>query len=286
MIPTGDGSIEVASGRNYINLSAIFGLTLPANGDPPISRDAYNELASDYEGITNAAIREYYEWPAVRSLLLNLTGLRVLDAACGDGFYTERLLKRGATVVGIDASREMIAQAQDRFSEEDRVTVHQADLTEDLFEFNTEQFDLILCQLALEHIEDWDAVFTGFSRVLKSQGRVVISTSHPVRDYVDAEYPVREHILADSATYAEIERADRDWGNDTEDFVMPFYRRPLEALMRPGTDAGLLVEEVVEPDVTETFRNERPDLADEFHHGPPNFLCLRFVKATEIINNF
>lgn len=253
---------------------------MPSNGDPPISQDVYNALASGYNGITSAAIREHYEWPAVRSLLPDVAGLDVLDAACGDGFYTRQLVKDGATVVGVDASQEMVERARERFSDQNRASIYESDITDGVSQFGAEQFDLVVCQLALEHIEDWESVFAGFSRVLKPHGRVVISTSHPVRDYVDAEFPVRDQILADSATYAEVERVDRDWGDGTESFLVPFYRRPFEEVIRPAIDAELLVEDVVEPEVTDAFREARPDHAYTFYEGPPNFICLRFVKVT------
>lgn len=127
---------------------------MPSDSDPPVSREAYDEIASGYEVITSAAIREYYEWPAVQSILPDLAGCNVLDAACGDGFYTEQLVERGATVVGVDASSEMISRARERFIDADRVTVEEADLTDGLPSLEDEQFDLVLCQLALEHIED------------------------------------------------------------------------------------------------------------------------------------
>lgn len=251
---------------------------MPSNSDPPVSQDAYDELASGYDGITSAAIREHYEWPAVRSLLPDASGLHVLDAACGDGFYTGQLVEQGATVVGVDASREMAERARERFSDQDRVEIRETDLTDGLAHLGVEQFDLVVCQLALEHIEDWESVFGGFNRVLKPHGRVVISTSHPVRDYVDAEFSVRDQILADSATYAEVEQVERDWGGEAETFLMPFYRRPFEAVIRPAIDAEMLVEDLVEPEVTDAFQEARPNLADKFYEGPPNFICLRFVK--------
>lgn len=247
------------------------------DGEAPPAREQYDRLAPSYDSITGAAIREHYEWPAVESLLPPLDGRQVLDAACGDGFYTERVVDRGATAVGVDASEEMVDRARDRFDDDDRVTVERADLTDSLTEFDDAAFDLVYCQLALEHVRHWERVFAGFHRVLRPGGRVVVSTSHPVRDYVDAEFDGREQILGDGATYGEVERVDRDWG-DEEEFVLPFYRRPLAAVFRPATDAGLLVERVVEPTVTEAFRDARPDLAEQFGEGPPNFLCLRFVK--------
>jgi SAM-dependent methyltransferase len=82
------------------------------SGDEPPARDTYDDLAAGYDDITGAAIREHYEWPAVRELLPALDGRRVLDAACGDGFYTERLVAAGADAVGVDASPEMVARAR------------------------------------------------------------------------------------------------------------------------------------------------------------------------------
>jgi SAM-dependent methyltransferase len=254
--------------------------TVPAEDDDPVSRSTYDELAPGYDDITDAAIREHYEWPAVRDLLPLLEDTRVLDAACGDGFYTERLAEAGADPVCVDASPEMVERARDRFADAD-IPVHEADLTDGLPFLDDERFDLVVCQLALEHVADWASVFETFARVLRPGGRAVVSTSHPVRDYVDAEFPVRDHICADSATYSEVERVDRDWGDDGESFVVPFYRRPVQAVFEPATDAGLLVERVREPAVTDAFAEVRPEYAAQFRDGPPNFLCLRYLKRTD-----
>lgn len=246
--------------------------------DAPAARDTYDHLAGGYDEITGAAIREHYEWPAVESLLPPLDGQRVLDAACGDGHYAERFVDAGADIVGVDASPEMVERARERFADRD-VPVHEADLTDGLPALADESFDLVVCPLALEHVADWTSVYAALARVLRPGGRVVVSTSHPVRDYVDAEYEAREHVLAESATYRETERVDRDWGDD-EAFVVPFYRRPLQAVFEHATDAGLLVERVREPEITDTFAEADPERAALFREGPPNFLCLRFLKPT------
>lgn len=251
---------------------------MASDDDRPVSGDAYDDLAPGYDDVTGAAIREHYEWPAVRSLLPELDGAHVLDAACGDGFYTERLVDDGATAVGVDANPEMLDRARERLGDDDRVSPRRADLTDGLDFLDEAAFDLVVCQLALEHVADWDAVFDGFHRVLRPGGRAVVSTSHPVRDYVDAEYGARDHVLADGATYVETERVDRDWGGEDERFVVPFYRRSLADAFGPPTDAGLLVERVVEPEVTDAYREADPERARRFSEGPPNFLCLRFLK--------
>ena len=48
------------------------------------------------------------------SLPSNLTGVRVLDAGCGTGQITFELARRGADVVGVDISKNLINVAKDR----------------------------------------------------------------------------------------------------------------------------------------------------------------------------
>src|SRR4051794_1032112 len=56
--------------------------------------------------------------PALGAGILNklapVAGERILDLGCGDGALTESLIERGARVVGIDASAEMVTAARAR----------------------------------------------------------------------------------------------------------------------------------------------------------------------------
>ena len=75
----------------------------------------YDTIALDYQRISAAVPLRDAEWHSLRVRLGDLTGLSVLDLACGDGMGT-RLLKRwgAARVVGVDISAQMIALAQQR----------------------------------------------------------------------------------------------------------------------------------------------------------------------------
>jgi 2-polyprenyl-3-methyl-5-hydroxy-6-metoxy-1,4-benzoquinol methylase len=50
----------------------------------------------------------YYDRPACLALLGDVTGKRVLDAACGLGLYAAELIRRGAQVTGFDHSPRMV----------------------------------------------------------------------------------------------------------------------------------------------------------------------------------
>ena len=73
----------------------------------------YDTIAHDYQEIAAVAPMREPEWYSLRLRLGDLTGLSVLDLACGDGMGTRLLKLWGADrVVGVDASEQMIALAR------------------------------------------------------------------------------------------------------------------------------------------------------------------------------
>jgi 2-polyprenyl-3-methyl-5-hydroxy-6-metoxy-1,4-benzoquinol methylase len=58
---------------------------------------------------TEIPLRRYVELPSVYQILDDVTGLSILDLACGTGYYAKELRRRGAArVVGVDLSEAMI----------------------------------------------------------------------------------------------------------------------------------------------------------------------------------
>jgi SAM-dependent methyltransferase len=106
-------------------------------------------------------------------LILKLTGpvagMRVLEVGCGDGLLAVELERRGALVVGIDASQSMLAGARHRDAE---LMLCQA-LAEQL-PFADASYDLVVAVTILCFVEDADRTFRELSRVLRPGGRLVI----------------------------------------------------------------------------------------------------------------
>ncbi|HYV13585.1 MAG TPA: class I SAM-dependent methyltransferase [Pyrinomonadaceae bacterium] len=126
--------------------------------DEPIALDAYETLAEAYASVTDTKPHNaYYERPATLSLLPDVKGKRVLDAACGPGVYSEWLLSHGAEVVALDASPKMVELAKRRVGES--VDVRQADLNKLLTFLEDATFDVVLSSLTMEYIEDWHSTF-------------------------------------------------------------------------------------------------------------------------------
>lgn len=69
----------------------------------------YDAIGDRYSEAKTAAWRIHLEAYTLEALAGDLTGARVLDLACGDGFYSRRLMQRGAAeALGVDASGEMV----------------------------------------------------------------------------------------------------------------------------------------------------------------------------------
>jgi SAM-dependent methyltransferase len=212
----------------------------------------YDDIADVYASRVDAApYNALYERPAMLDLLPPIDGLRVLDAGCAAGWYAEQLAARGAIVTGIDASAAMIRYARERFAAPPaselatRVELHVADLQQPL-PFADASFDGIVSSLVLHYIRDWRPVLTELRRVLRPDGWLLFSTHHPLA----------EAVRLRPARYLDTELVEDQWKWVG---TVRYYRRPLSEIVQAIVDAGLVIEQLVEPLPNETFQRTRPD---------------------------
>lgn len=97
---------------------------------------------------------------------------RVLDAGCGTGRVTARLLERlpDGEVVALDGSQAMLDAAGERFGDDPRVTLVHADLGASLP--LDEPVDLVVSTSTFHWVLDHDALFAGLFTVLRPGGRL------------------------------------------------------------------------------------------------------------------
>ena len=101
----------------------------------------------------------------VMQLLAPQSGESILDLGCGDGVLTRQLADLGCRVIGVDASENLIAAAQNR-NVDARVMDGQQ------LAFDTE-FDAVFSNAALHWMLDSNAVLAGVWRALRPGGRFV-----------------------------------------------------------------------------------------------------------------
>jgi malonyl-CoA O-methyltransferase len=138
-------------------------------------RRAYDRWAAVYEHDGNPLLG--LEEPIVRLAVGDVHGLEVLDLGCGTGRHALWLAARGATVTGVDFSREMLAEAcRKPGAQAVQFIVHDV---RDRLPFADDRFDLVVSGLVLEHVDNLDSFFSEARRVLKPAGRAVVSAMHP-----------------------------------------------------------------------------------------------------------
>jgi SAM-dependent methyltransferase len=234
----------------------------------------YDEIADVYAaGVDDRPYNAHFERPATLSLLPDVSGAHILDAGCGSGFYAEELARRGARVTAVDGSSQMAQHAERRLAElgllatdidahaTGTASVRAADLSQPLTFLDDKSVDGILSPLVMHYLRDWGPTLNEFRRVLKPGGWLLLSTHHPST----------EAFRFDTENYFETEPIEDYWKWLGK---VRFFRRPLTRTVGALTDAGFVIDRLVEPRPTEEFRRMHPE---QFARNlkRPEFILIR-----------
>jgi SAM-dependent methyltransferase len=186
---------------------------------------------------------DYRESLMMRRLRPALPAGHVLNAGCGAGSFTLRLLDAGYDVTSVDASEAFVERVRQLVG--DRGAVELADLH--ALRFEAGSFDAIVCGEVLEHLDDDQTAVREFARVLKPGGVVLASVpANPWR------YDWSDHWAGHRRRYTAAGLAGRFTAAgftdvDVTDYGFPLlglyhrqvYRRMLKRrLERDGGDVG------------------------------------------------
>ena len=139
-------------------------------------RDGYDRWSAVYDHDGNPLVA--LEEPVMYRAFGDVRGLDVVELGCGTGRHTTWLAQSGASVMAIDFSEGMLAEARRKLGPATTARLIAHDLQTPL-PFDDASFDLAVSGLVLEHLRDLTSVFREARRVLRRDGRAVISAMHP-----------------------------------------------------------------------------------------------------------
>jgi 2-polyprenyl-3-methyl-5-hydroxy-6-metoxy-1,4-benzoquinol methylase len=106
-----------------------------------------------------------YEWIAAQ-----VTGLRAIDMACGEGYGSDVLARTATSVVGVDANPDAYEHARLRYPRANLRFVR------DLVGSFSEAADAVVFLQTIEHVEEPGAVLDHFRSLVGERGAVFVST--------------------------------------------------------------------------------------------------------------
>lgn len=216
---------------------------------------AFHQHAED------SAYNAHYDRPAMLDLIGDVAGKDVLDVGCGSGYYTSALVEAGACVTAFDASPTLVDLAREQVG--DRAQLRVADVEQPLAWIDDGSFDIAVMALVLHHLEDRVSALSEIRRVLRPGGHLVLSTVHPVEDWLrlGGGYFDRD-VIAES------------WNAGWD---VRFWRMPLTAWCAEFAEAGFLIERLVEPQPAESMRERDPVVFDRLSKAPA-FIAFRLLS--------
>jgi SAM-dependent methyltransferase len=224
---------------------------------------AYGKLRRSQEGLAGAP-----EWPSLRAMLPDLSGLHVLDLGCGFGWFCRHALEAGAsTVAGVDVSEKMLTRAAQ--ISDPAIRSIRADL--DSFALEPNSLNLVFSSLSFHYLRNLDALMAQISNALVGGGRLVFSVEHP---FFTAPQAPAWIATADGRKTWPIDSYLKE-GPRTTNWLAPGVvkqHRTIASYLNLLWRHQLCLFHVEEWGPTDTLITTWPDLADERER--PTFLLL------------
>ena len=227
--------------------------------------NAYSRMDRSRYGLSAAG-----EWHQLEKLFPDVSGMAVLDIGCGYGWHCKYCAEHGAaSVLGIDASKAMVAEAEKRNSASN-ITYKICSLED--YDYPAETFDLILSNLVLHYVEDLSSVYGKVHQALKPCGIFLFNIEHPTF----TACPVQDWVRKDGkAIYWPVDRYFYPGERDT-DFLgckVKKYHHTLTQILNGLLRCGFTLDAVVEAMPSDDMATIMPD-----EMRRPMMLLVRGIK--------
>ena len=240
---------------------------------------SWDEVAYDYHktvGETGDSYHRTYVNPVLFEILGDVKGLSILDLACGQGYLSRILARKGANVVGVDLSEKMLEIAQASENSEPLGVKYILGSSADMSAIADASMNHVVSTFGFHDIKEMESTMEECGRVLKEGGKLVFAIPHPLtyaRRSEDEEgyfLKMRHYMLAKEIPHPKY--------RDTE---VVAYHRPLCFYLEKAFSVGLLM--IAFREITTELSRGRP-IEDEkllaYRREIPGFLVAGFIKRT------
>ncbi len=246
-------------------------------------KTSWGNVAGWYDDVVNDP--DSYQVQVILPNVVRITapkkGDKVLDLACGQGFFSHALAAQGAIVTGIDISPELVSLAKKHAGHTEEFFVSSAD---DLSKFKNKSFDSVVCVLAIQNIERMNEAFREVGRILKDGGKFVLVINHPAfripgrtswgfDEKANVQYRRVDGYMAESRT-----QIDMHSGKEITEVTYSFHH-PLQTYSKMLANSAFVIRRIEEwMSHKESEKGPRKSAEDKARNEIPLFMCLECVK--------
>lgn len=207
------------------------------------TKNLYNQNAPSWVREQPSSLSDFTARPFIMDMCEPLTGLKVLDLGCGEGYCTRELSKRGATqVYGVDLSENMIRAATQQEKKHSLNIQYENACATNLKQFGDNDFDLVLAVFLFNYLNNTQTkqCMSEVVRILRPGGRFIFSIPHPCFPYMrDAEYPFYFQV-EDKGYFSQRDRQflGKIWKRDGDSLDVQLIHKTFEDYFDALRDAG------------------------------------------------
>lgn len=222
-------------------------------------------------------------------------GDKVLDIACGQGFFSRALAEKGGEVTGVDISAELIELAKKVKSQKEKIATEAGSVRyfvapADKLNNNVvdKSFDTALIVLAMQNIENFNGALAEAARALKPGGKLFMVLNHPAfrnpkhtawgfDEKNKVQYRRVEEYLSESKT-----DIDMTPGSDKEEKkkMTVSFHRPLQVYFNTLVKNGFLVGRLEEWNSNKKSEaGPRQKAEDKARQEIPLFMLIEAIKT-------
>jgi 2-polyprenyl-3-methyl-5-hydroxy-6-metoxy-1,4-benzoquinol methylase len=210
--------------------------------------------------------KEHLLNPVMLRMLGDVAGKRVLDAGCGQGYFSRLLADRGAEVVGVEPGDSLFAYALEMETQRPRgIRYVQEDLSRlpDLGSFHA-----VVASMVFGGIPEWRSAMSRCVDVLLPGGDFVFSLNHPCFENLRTSW-----LKHGSVVVSEYLREYEIVGTYASDF-----HRPLSDYINHALALKCNVIEIAEPGLDADTAAHGPEGVQAYIHFP-NFIIVAARRA-------
>jgi len=218
--------------------------------------------------------------PIQLRLLNTKAGDKILDIACGNGQFARKMAELGANVTAVDFSDKFIAIAKSKGKYDIKYRVIDVTRKTDLRKLTGNNYDSIVCTMALMDIENIQVLIDYLPKMLKRDGIFVFSILHPcfnsgdnmlIHEQDDLGGEVKSKYYVKIRNYL-IEKSSLGIGMIGQPRPQYYFHRPVSTILKYLFKSGFVLDAYEEPSFA-NIENPTSIYDNVYKHIPPALIC-------------